>query len=66
MADLAVVVLTYNEEQHILRALESVAGIASEVFVIDSFSTDRTVELARSSGATVLANTFINQAKQFQ
>lgn len=66
MADLAVVILTYNEEQHILRALESVAGIASQVFVIDSFSTDRTAELARNAGAAVLTNTFINQARQFQ
>ncbi len=66
MVDLAVVILTYNEEKHILRALESVADIASQVFVIDSFSTDRTVELARNAGAAVLTNIFINQAKQFQ
>jgi glycosyltransferase involved in cell wall biosynthesis len=66
MVDLAVVVLTYNEERHIARALESVAGIAREIFVVDSFSTDRTVQLARSSGATVLQNKFINYSKQFQ
>ncbi len=66
MADLAVVILTYNEEHHIRRALDSVAGIASQVFVIDSFSTDNTIELARQSGAVVLTNTFVNQAKQFQ
>ena len=63
---LAVVMLTYNEERHIGRALAAVADIASEVFVIDSFSTDRTVELARAAGATVLQNGFINYAKQFQ
>ena len=61
---LAVVILTHNEERHILRALASVAGIAAEVFVVDSFSTDRTVELARAQGATVLQNKFINYAKQ--
>jgi glycosyltransferase involved in cell wall biosynthesis len=66
MVDLAVVILTYNEERHIVRALESLAGIAREVFVIDSLSTDRTVELAKSHGATVLQNKFINYAKQFQ
>jgi glycosyltransferase involved in cell wall biosynthesis len=63
---LAVIILTYNEERHISRALASVAGIATEVFVVDSFSSDRTVELSRAHGATVLQNRFINQAKQFQ
>ncbi|KQT03035.1 MULTISPECIES: glycosyltransferase family 2 protein [unclassified Bradyrhizobium] len=63
---LAVIILTYNEERHIVRALASVAGIASETIVVDSFSTDRTVELARAHGALVLQNKFVNQAKQFQ
>jgi len=63
---LAVVILTHNEERHIARALASVAGIATEVFVVDSFSTDRTVELAQAHGAKVLQNKFINYAKQFQ
>jgi glycosyltransferase involved in cell wall biosynthesis len=61
---LAVVILTYNEERHIARAIASVADIASEIFVVDSFSTDRTV--ARARGATVLQNNFINYARQFQ
>ena len=63
---LAIVILTYNEERHIARALGSVALIATEVFVVDSFSTDRTVELARSHGATILQNSFVNYARQFQ
>jgi glycosyltransferase involved in cell wall biosynthesis len=63
---LAVVILTRNEECHISRSLTSVAGLATEVFVVDSFSTDRTVELARAQGAIVLQNKFINYAKQFQ
>ncbi len=63
---LAVIILTFNEERHISRALASVGGVATEVFVVDSFSTDRTVELARAHGATVLQNRFVNQAKQFQ
>jgi glycosyltransferase involved in cell wall biosynthesis len=63
---LAVIILTYNEERHISRALTSIAGIAREIFVVDSFSSDRTTELARAQGATVLQNKFINQAKQFK
>jgi len=64
--DLAVIILTYNEERHIARALESVRGIAREIFVIDSFSTDRTVEIAKASGAQVLQHEFVNNARQFQ
>lgn len=66
MPDLTVVILTYNEERHIGRALDSVAGIASEVVVVDSQSTDRTVSIAEGKGAIVLQHKFVNQAKQFQ
>jgi glycosyltransferase involved in cell wall biosynthesis len=65
-ADLAVIILTHNEERHLARALDAVREIATEVFVIDSFSSDRTVEIARERGATVLQNRFVNYAKQFQ
>ncbi len=64
--NLAVVILTRNEERHISRALASVAGIAREVFVIDSLSTDHTVDIARAAGATVIQHEFINYARQFQ
>jgi glycosyltransferase involved in cell wall biosynthesis len=63
---LAVIVLTHNEERHISRALEAVADIASEIFVVDSHSTDRTLELARAHGAMVLQNKFVSHARQFQ
>jgi glycosyltransferase involved in cell wall biosynthesis len=63
---LSVVILTYNEVGHIARALASVASIASEIFVIDSGSTDDTAALARAAGAEVLTHPFVNQAQQFQ
>ena len=66
MTSLAVVILTHNEEIHLPRALASIAPIASQVFVVDSYSTDGTLEIARANGATVLQHPFINQAKQFQ
>lgn len=66
MVDLAVVILCLNEEIHLPRALKCVAPFAKKVFVIDSFSSDKTVEIARSEGAIVLQNRFINHAKQFQ
>lgn len=66
MATLAVVILTYNEERHLARALECISTLAQEVFIVDSYSTDRTVEIARAFGANVLQNKFVNYAKQFQ
>lgn len=62
---LCVIILTYNEEIHIARAIKSVAAVASQIIVIDSFSTDNTVEMASALGAVVLQNPFVNQAKQF-
>jgi len=66
MCTVAVVVLTYNEELHLARALESVAPFANEVFVIDSGSTVQTVAIAKAHGARVLCNPFVSHATQFQ
>ncbi|WP_108259874.1 glycosyltransferase family 2 protein [Mangrovicoccus ximenensis] len=64
--DLTTVILTYNEEQHIERAIRSVQPVSREVLVVDSFSKDRTVEIAEGLGARVLQNPFVNQAQQYQ
>lgn len=66
MTDLAVIILTHNEALHIERAIHSVAGIAREIYVVDSYSTDETRELASRAGATVLSHPFVNYSKQFQ
>lgn len=59
-------ILSFNEEVHIGRCLERIAPLASRVIVVDSFSTDRTVEIARSMGAEVHSHAFTNQAAQLQ
>jgi glycosyltransferase involved in cell wall biosynthesis len=59
-------ILSFNEEVHIGRCLERIAPLASRVIVIDSFSTDRTVEIARAMGAEVHQHAFTNQAAQLQ
>lgn len=64
--NLAVIILTHNESLHIARALDSITGIASEIVVVDSGSSDNTVHIAESRGATVFQHAFVNQAKQFQ
>ncbi len=63
---LTVVILTFNEALHIERAIRSVRRIATHIVVVDSGSTDDTVELARRAGASVLHHAFVNQAQQFQ
>lgn len=63
---LTAIVLTYNEELHITRCVKNLLRVASEVYVVDSFSTDKTVALAEAAGAVVLQHEYINQAQQFQ
>lgn len=53
MHPLSVVIITFNEEQNIRRCIESVEKVADEIIVLDSFSKDRTVEIARSMGAVI-------------
>ncbi len=65
-SSLAVVILTHNEALHIERALAAVAPIASQVFLVDSGSTDGTVALAEAAGARVLTNPWTNYAQQFR
>ncbi len=50
---LSVAIITYNEEDIIGKTLEAVKDIASEIIVVDSHSTDRTREIAKSYGAKV-------------
>ena len=51
---LSATLITYNEERDLPQALESLEGVADEIVVVDSGSTDRTCELARRHGARVL------------
>jgi glycosyltransferase involved in cell wall biosynthesis len=66
LLDLAVLILTFNEEIHIERSIASVQSFARDILVVDSFSTDNTVSLARAAGARVLTNKFVSHSKQFQ
>jgi glycosyltransferase involved in cell wall biosynthesis len=64
MPEISVVIMTLNEEQNIERCLNSVRGIADEILVIDSFSTDRTEELCLKSGARFIRNLFAGYIEQ--
>jgi len=67
MQNLSVVVITFNEEANILRCINSVKGLADEILVVDSQSTDRTVEISRNAGCRVIIHPFegYGQQKQF-
>jgi glycosyltransferase involved in cell wall biosynthesis len=56
MADLCVIILTYNEEIHLERCLTSIGNLASRIVIIDSASTDATVEIAKNFHAEVYNN----------
>src|SRR5450759_3085725 len=64
VADLTIIILTYNEEKHIERCLRNAFQVARRVFVVDSFSTDKTVANAQSLGAQVWQHEFKNHAAQ--
>ena len=47
MPEISAVIITYNEEMFIEKCLASLEGIADEIIVVDSFSTDGTEEICR-------------------
>ena len=61
---LSVVIITYNEEANIEACIASVRGLADEILVVDSHSTDRTAEIAENIGATVLFHDFEGHIQQ--
>lgn len=58
------VVITFNEADRIARCVRSLAGVCSEVIVLDSGSTDATAQLAREAGARVEQQPWLGFAKQ--
>lgn len=65
MTDLTIIILTKNEEQNLKKCIFSFRNIAKRVVIIDSFSTDDTVLLAKSLGVDIYEHIFENHAAQF-
>ena len=61
---ISAIILTYNEENNIKDCLMSVIGWVEKVFVVDSYSTDKTVSLAEKMGAEVIQHEFDNYSQQ--
>ena len=63
---ITVIILTYNEEIHIERAIKNVKKISDQIFIVDSYSNDKTIAIAKTNGAKIYKNKFINYSKQFK
>lgn len=59
------IILTYNEEVHLPRLLNSISGLKAPIYVLDSGSTDRTLGIATAFDAEIRTNSFENHPKQW-
>jgi glycosyltransferase involved in cell wall biosynthesis len=64
MPQISVVIIAFNEEKNIGRCLESVKDVADDIVVLDSGSTDRTIEICKSYGATIFHQDFLGHLEQ--
>jgi glycosyltransferase involved in cell wall biosynthesis len=60
----SIVILTYNSELSIAETLQSVASLSDDIHVVDSFSKDGTVEIARKFGARIVEHAFESYGAQ--
>jgi len=66
MSDISVIILTYNEELHISRCIKNISDLTQDIYLVDSFSSDQTIPIAKQMGARVFQNKWENNyAKQF-
>jgi glycosyltransferase involved in cell wall biosynthesis len=61
---ISVTIITYNEGRNLQRCLDSIVGIADEIVVIDSFSTDETEAICHKNGVIFIQNPFLGHIEQ--
>ena len=64
MNNLTVIVLTYNEANNIEACLDSLQNLDAPIFVVDSYSTDRTLEILKQRNIPYVQHPFENYSKQ--
>lgn len=64
MVKISAVIITLNEDRHLERCLSSLEGVVDEMVVVDSLSTDRTVETAQRYGAKIVLQPFLGYVEQ--
>ncbi len=61
---ISVIIITFNEEKNIEECVKSVYGSMDEIFIVDSYSTDKTLEIARNYTGNIFQHPFNNYAQQ--
>ena len=65
VSQLSIVILTYNEADVLANTLQAAASVADELMIVDSFSQDNTLAVAKANGATrIETRAFKNWADQ--
>ena len=64
MVRLSCYIITFNEEKRLARTLNKIKDVADEIIVVDSGSTDNTVEIAEKDGAKVIFNEWKTYCEQ--
>lgn len=62
---LTIILLTFNEKNHLPKVFQNIVGWVEDVFIVDSLSTDRTVDIALEYGARVVQRPFTNFGDQW-
>lgn len=65
MTDFSFIILTYNEELHLPRLLSSINSLNAPIYVLDSGSTDSSLEICKTYNVTVKTNPFKNHPQQW-
>ena len=65
MSEFSFIILTFNEEFHLPRLLDSIQSLNAPIFIIDSGSTDLTLTIAANYGAEIIHHPFENHPKQW-
>lgn len=61
---ISIIILTYNEEENIRTCLENSKKLTDKIYIIDSFSTDKTLDICKEYGCEIYQHKFENQARQ--
>jgi len=61
---ISAIILTYNEEKNIKDCLESIKGLCDDIFIVDSYSIDNTLEIAKKYSNNITQNQFENYSQQ--
>ena len=64
-ADITAIIMTNNEEKHLSRCLLSIKDFIKKIVIIDSYSTDNTLNIAKKYNIEVLQHEWINYSSQF-